>query len=368
MPAPVGQSCQNCFYVEESKPGTEDMSRCLFDKPSSGPTTWPPVKMRHWCGMWRDTTTGSSGLNDYDSAVGYRGNNDTGHTMPLDGNWTLLRPTFASITNTRNFALDSAGVMRLDITTGTVTPTLEIYVTVNAIVAFQAATNSETIELTIGQNGTPDDNYSVPFGIRTAGMIAPIPSIAGLAMKNGDTFALYARDRSSPTNATFTAYHMDRLFPSMAMVIPLWLVTFGLVGSYHHVGALTEEERDDLFAYLNFDMVGSPNGASFIYDGDGSITGYAWASEASGFIEQQFIDWMDASDAEGGARGEREPASCHDLRPELVRAMGRGLGTMFVRKGLSRVGIGRDVHPLSDPGSLCPTQQGTACRRAPDRS
>jgi Zn-dependent M28 family amino/carboxypeptidase len=38
----------------------------------------------------------------------------------------------------------------------------------------------------------------------------------------------------------------------------------GLVGSRHHVGALTEEERRNIGVYINLDMVGSPNFARFV--------------------------------------------------------------------------------------------------------
>jgi Zn-dependent M28 family amino/carboxypeptidase len=42
----------------------------------------------------------------------------------------------------------------------------------------------------------------------------------------------------------------------------------GLLGSNHYVANLTEQQRADIALYLNFDMVGSPNFARFIYDGD----------------------------------------------------------------------------------------------------
>jgi Zn-dependent M28 family amino/carboxypeptidase len=38
----------------------------------------------------------------------------------------------------------------------------------------------------------------------------------------------------------------------------------GLVGSRHHVGALSEEERRKIGVYINLDMVGSPNFARFV--------------------------------------------------------------------------------------------------------
>ena len=38
----------------------------------------------------------------------------------------------------------------------------------------------------------------------------------------------------------------------------------GLVGSRHHVGALSEAERRDIAVYINLDMVGSPNFVRFV--------------------------------------------------------------------------------------------------------
>jgi Zn-dependent M28 family amino/carboxypeptidase len=43
----------------------------------------------------------------------------------------------------------------------------------------------------------------------------------------------------------------------------------GLVGSRHYVQRLTAAERRRHAVYLNFDMVGSPNYALYVYDGDG---------------------------------------------------------------------------------------------------
>jgi hypothetical protein len=42
----------------------------------------------------------------------------------------------------------------------------------------------------------------------------------------------------------------------------------GLLGSEAYVASLDDEERDQIAAMLNFDMVGSPNFVRFIYDGD----------------------------------------------------------------------------------------------------
>ena len=44
----------------------------------------------------------------------------------------------------------------------------------------------------------------------------------------------------------------------------------GLIGSYHYTENLGSEEVEEIVAYLNFDMVGSPNFIRMVYDGDGS--------------------------------------------------------------------------------------------------
>jgi Zn-dependent M28 family amino/carboxypeptidase len=44
----------------------------------------------------------------------------------------------------------------------------------------------------------------------------------------------------------------------------------GLIGSTQYVNGLTQEERDKIALYLNFDMVGSPNYIFMVYDGDES--------------------------------------------------------------------------------------------------
>ncbi len=46
----------------------------------------------------------------------------------------------------------------------------------------------------------------------------------------------------------------------------------GLLGSYDYVGKLSQEQRDQIASNLNFDMLGSPNYARLVYDGDGSDT------------------------------------------------------------------------------------------------
>jgi len=46
----------------------------------------------------------------------------------------------------------------------------------------------------------------------------------------------------------------------------------GLIGSTHYVDGLEAEELDAISAYLNFDMVGSPNHARFVYGSEEVVT------------------------------------------------------------------------------------------------
>ncbi|MGI9305089.1 MAG: M28 family metallopeptidase [Gammaproteobacteria bacterium] len=65
----------------------------------------------------------------------------------------------------------------------------------------------------------------------------------------------------------------------------------GLVGSDFYVLGLSDEERNKIRMYLNYDMVGSPNFARFIYDGDGSGFGLAGPA-GSAAIEALFEDYF----------------------------------------------------------------------------
>jgi Zn-dependent M28 family amino/carboxypeptidase len=60
----------------------------------------------------------------------------------------------------------------------------------------------------------------------------------------------------------------------------------GLYGSRHYVESLSEEERDRIVAYLNFDMVASPNYGRLVYDSSGGST--------SRDITALFTDYFDA--------------------------------------------------------------------------
>jgi aminopeptidase Y len=68
-----------------------------------------------------------------------------------------------------------------------------------------------------------------------------------------------------------TALQMAKIKPRNKLRFAWWAAEeSSLVGSTYYVNNLTQEERDRIALYLNFDMVGSPNHVFFIYDGDDS--------------------------------------------------------------------------------------------------
>lgn len=67
----------------------------------------------------------------------------------------------------------------------------------------------------------------------------------------------------------------------------------GLIGSTYYVENLPAHELNNIRAYLNFDMIASPNFVYAIYDGDGSaynLTGPVGSAE----IEKFFQKWFDS--------------------------------------------------------------------------
>jgi Zn-dependent M28 family amino/carboxypeptidase len=71
----------------------------------------------------------------------------------------------------------------------------------------------------------------------------------------------------------------------------------GLIGSSVYVDRLTESELEKHVANLNFDMVASPNGGRFIYDGDNSDTSGGFpAPVGSDLIEDLFTEFLDGED------------------------------------------------------------------------
>ncbi|MER5932661.1 M28 family metallopeptidase [Streptomyces sp. NPDC002054] len=70
---------------------------------------------------------------------------------------------------------------------------------------------------------------------------------------------------------------------------------FGLLGSEAYVASLTDEQKKQIKLYLNFDMIGSPNAAYFVYDGDNSDgVGAGPGPEGSAQIEKGITDFLDS--------------------------------------------------------------------------
>jgi Zn-dependent M28 family amino/carboxypeptidase len=69
----------------------------------------------------------------------------------------------------------------------------------------------------------------------------------------------------------------------------------GVLGSNYYVSQLSDAERSQIIAMLDFDMVASPNWARQVYDGDGSTFGADVSGpNGSGFIEGLFGAWFDS--------------------------------------------------------------------------
>ncbi|HSJ19205.1 MAG TPA: M28 family peptidase [Nocardioidaceae bacterium] len=98
------------------------------------------------------------------------------------------------------------------------------------------------------------------------------------------------------------ARQMQKVEPTNKVRFALWgAEESGLVGAHHYVDDLKEnnsEELDRIALYLNFDMIGSPNYARFVYDGDNSAfpvgPGAAPGPAGSGEIEQMFHDYFES--------------------------------------------------------------------------
>lgn len=69
----------------------------------------------------------------------------------------------------------------------------------------------------------------------------------------------------------------------------------GLLGAYDYVDGLVEnnpEALKDIEAYLNFDMVGSPNFVRFVYDGDNSLGTGVEGPAGSAQLEDLFVNYF----------------------------------------------------------------------------
>jgi Zn-dependent M28 family amino/carboxypeptidase len=137
--------------------------------------------------------------------------------------------------------------------------------------------------------------------------------------EQSETYNVLAETRrGNPDNVVMVGAHLDSVFEGpgindngsgsaallematlMSKAHPLNKVRFawwgaeesGLVGSTYYVNELPEAEKEQIKAYLNVDMIGSPNYANFIYDGDGSDFGLQ-GPPGSGAIERLFRSYF----------------------------------------------------------------------------
>ena len=105
---------------------------------------------------------------------------------------------------------------------------------------------------------------------------------------------------------------------------------FGLLGSRAYVAKLPQAERDKIALNLNFDMIGSPNYARFVYDGDNSAfpvgPGAADGPTGSGEIERVFTDYFKAA---GLASGETPFSGRSDYGPFIAAGVDIPAGGLF---------------------------------------
>jgi Zn-dependent M28 family amino/carboxypeptidase len=171
--------------------------------------------------------------------------------------------------------------------------------------------------------------YGTSFAIGQA--LAVDGAVAHVAIETESetrtTWNVFAEtEGGDPSNVVMTGAHLDSVVPGpgvndngsgsaailevaqqMAKVKPKNKVRFawwgaeelGLLGSEHYVADLeanAPSELEKIALYLNFDMVGSPNYALFVYDGDNSKfpvgPSAAEGPEGSGAIEKLFHDYF----------------------------------------------------------------------------
>jgi Zn-dependent M28 family amino/carboxypeptidase len=86
------------------------------------------------------------------------------------------------------------------------------------------------------------------------------------------------------------ALQMSKVKPRNKVRFAWWgAEELGLLGSFDYVGSLSQDEIDSIAAYLNFDMIASPNYGFFVYDGDDSDgIGFPAGPEGSDVIENIF--------------------------------------------------------------------------------
>lgn len=85
--------------------------------------------------------------------------------------------------------------------------------------------------------------------------------------------------------------HSYHLLVLRTLIILISSIEFGLLGAEHYVKNLSEEEKNNIALYLNFDMVASPNAINGVYSPSASAEGVE-APAGSNAIEKIFVDFF----------------------------------------------------------------------------
>ena len=131
---------------------------------------------------------------------------------------------------------DTAGLtLSLAINTVSETRTTE-----NLIAELPGRKSNDVVALGAHLDSVPEGPGINDNGTGTAGILEVAESLAGVQLENTVRFLWWGAEES------------------------------GLIGSQYYVDSIAQQEISHIGAYLNFDMIGSPNWARFVYDGDGS--------------------------------------------------------------------------------------------------
>ena len=143
-----------------------------------------------------------------------------------------------------------------------------------------------------------------------------------------------------------------RITPTKKVRFAFWgAEEAGLIGSTYYVDTLPEAELAKIKGNLNFDMLGSPNIAKFVYDGDFSDTdsGGLPVNAGAAEIERLLRRLLQLGRRPDGADGLRRPVGLRGVparRHPGGRPVLRGRGHQVGRPGRQ---VGRDGRPAVRP-------------------
>jgi Zn-dependent M28 family amino/carboxypeptidase len=173
-------------------------------------------------------------------------------------------------------------------------------------VTVDATTEETTTTNVLAENDSGDDSRVVMIG----GHLDSVPAGPGINDNGSGTATILEiaeemADHKTPARVRYAFWGAEE---------------FGLLGSIHYVENLGDEKLQAIDAYLNFDMLGSPNFVRFIYDGRRS-----GASDSSRSVEIQRIF--------------EEHFEDKDLATELVPLRDRSDHALFAANGVDIGGL-----------------------------